>query len=493
MKIFKKKTLQGLFAIVLTASLVLSMIIIVPKQAAADGGDRDYISIVSCSDYQKWYDNGQYNRDDWDYLQPQLQAICDAAWDGGLDPDYWFFGGDFSCLHNTDTSEEGMKQVKEIMYASFPTLNDERAVIIQGNHDEADVEGLNPTGPYEFDDFIAYVIDEDDYPTTQGNAAALTTVEKTSDDLYNYLVELADNEEHRPIFIMSHGGLHYDIDRQDGNNQYAYVLYEAIRDIADELDIIFMFGHNHTNGDEMVGGSITFFPPGSTIDVCHEDSISNKKGTESEINFTYMNYGYIGYIGDIYNSAGSSPFERSELTNLLTLSDIKIYKDKITVERYSKNGHEEAFDREIERLHRAPDPTPEPTQEPTKAPDNNQGGNGNQPAVNPPAATNVPAAVNPAPVDNKKDEVKLGKVLGLKVKKSGNKAIVTWKKVSGAKKYEVLCSNAKNFKKIFKKASVSKNKATIKKLKKGKKYFFKVHAVSGSNTGAYSGVKKIKL
>ena len=492
--VLKKRSFRKVTSFVMAFALVVSAFVIVPKATKAEIGDngRDYVSILSCSDYQKWYPNGQYNQDDWEFLKPQLQEICDAAWDAEVDPEYWLFGGDFSCLHNTSTSEEGMKQVKDIIYGTWPALNEDNSVIIQGNHDEADVRGMNKTGPVEFDDFIVYVINEDDYPTTQGSASVLPLIEKTSDDLYNYLCGLADNEEHRPVFILSHGGLHYDIDRQDGNNQYAYILYEAIRDIADELDIIFMFAHNHTNGDEMVGGSITFFPPGSEIGICHEDSISNKSGTLSEINFTYMNYGYIGYIGDINNNADKSPFAKEDLTNLLTVSEIKIYKDKITVERFSKNGHEEKFDSEVERIHRAPDPTPTP--EPTPVPEQpkqDQGQTVQPPVNNVQTPVQNPDAGNASNANDSK-ESKVAKVSGLKVKKSGKAAVVSWKKASGASKYEVLCATAKNFKKGVKKVTSSKTKATVKKLKKGTTYFFKVRGISGSVKGAYSAVKKIK-
>ena len=84
-------------------------------------------------------------------------------------------------------------------------------------------------------------------------------------------------------------------------------------------------------------------------------------------------------------------------------------------------------------------------------------------------------------------------VNGLKVKKSGTKAVVSWKKAANASKYEVLCSLKKNFKKNVKKLTVKTTKATIKKLKKGKTYYFKVRGISGSIKGSYSAIKKVKI
>ena len=113
-----------------------------------------------------------------------------------------------------------------------------------------------------------------------------------------------------------------------------------------------------------------------------------------------------------------------------------------------------------------------------------------------PPVNNVQTPVqNPAAgnSDQTAKEEKVAKVSGLKVKKSGKAAVVSWKKASGAAKYEVLCSTAKNFKKGVKKVTSGKTKATVKKLKKGTTYFFKVRGVSGSVKGAYSAVKKIKL
>lgn len=77
---------------------------------------------------------------------------------------------------------------------------------------------------------------------------------------------------------------------------------------------------------------------------------------------------------------------------------------------------------------------------------------------------------------------------------------VTFKKDSKATGYEIQCSLTKNFKKIAGKADVKKTSATLKKLKKGKKYYVRIRAyktatVNGKKTkltGAWSKVKPSK-
>ena len=98
-----------------------------------------------------------------------------------------------------------------------------------------------------------------------------------------------------------------------------------------------------------------------------------------------------------------------------------------------------------------------------------------------------------APTLSAAPTVKVAKVKSISVKKKGaGKALVSWKKASGAVKYELLYSTSKNFKKGVKKITLKKTSVTIKKLKKGKVYYFKVRGINGQVSGKYSAVKKIK-
>ena len=111
---------------------------------------------------------------------------------------------------------------------------------------------------------------------------------------------------------------------------------------------------------------------------------------------------------------------------------------------------------------------------------NNNNNNGGSTAV----TTTAPTTRDPKLVAKDKDTAQKAmnkaKIKNLKVKAKAKKKItVKWKKVSGAKGYQVQVSAKKNFKKkIVNKKSVTKKKITIKskKFKKGKTYFVRVRA-----------------
>ncbi len=81
--------------------------------------------------------------------------------------------------------------------------------------------------------------------------------------------------------------------------------------------------------------------------------------------------------------------------------------------------------------------------------------------------------------------------------KKGRKAVVTWKKVDGAKSYQIQYALDKKFKKKSKKVSAKKTTVTIKNLQKKKTYFIRVRAcktVKGSKVyGKWSGSRKVKI
>ena len=75
---------------------------------------------------------------------------------------------------------------------------------------------------------------------------------------------------------------------------------------------------------------------------------------------------------------------------------------------------------------------------------------------------------------------------------------ISWKKVSGAKGYQVQWSNKSNFKSSVKSKNLKGNKLTVSKLTKKKTYYVRVRAYKTDSTdakvyGAWSKKAKLKI
>ena len=84
------------------------------------------------------------------------------------------------------------------------------------------------------------------------------------------------------------------------------------------------------------------------------------------------------------------------------------------------------------------------------------------------------------------------------IKRAGKALKISWKKVKGAKKYNVECSDSSSFEKSsIVKVNGKKKGAKVKKLAKGRKYFVRVRIEKkiGGLTyfGCWSKVKSVKV
>ena len=116
-----------------------------------------------------------------------------------------------------------------------------------------------------------------------------------------------------------------------------------MKDAAGSLDIVYLYGHNHSKGwDCYMGGSSVFKAPGDTILIpkFNEYKIDTDTYSEETLNFTYLNAGYTGYYMNCapsqYDEGDPEKYAAADMT--LTGTVMEIYPDKIVVTRYDANG-----------------------------------------------------------------------------------------------------------------------------------------------------------
>ena len=236
------------------------------------------------------------------YVSPNLFVIC----------------GDYRVEldNNYKLSEEGILELSELINYSFDGVP---IITIQGNHDLSNTLGIPKKEYFETDKYIIYIINEDSFPNNQDENSKVI-VENTSKKLNAFLKNRKNN---KPIFIVTHLPLHYTNRNNGEDNKYAYILFDVINRYSKKLDIVYLFGHNHSGTyDDYIGGSINYIPIGQDLYV---GGINKKE----QINFTYMNAGYLGFSNNTVNDSS---------TNLLSISSIKIKEDKLEIQKYTKDG-----------------------------------------------------------------------------------------------------------------------------------------------------------
>ena len=296
-----RKILAVLLSVAMLAGLCLSLNVTAAQNETI---------IIAGSDYQ--------TNDGTVYID-QILAAMKAD---GIVPDKLLFGGDYSLEHSHETSTKGVTQLKNY----FSSILDEQAMTFaQGNHDPDTTGGLTGWGNLDpaYGDYGLYVVEDPTLAQEWGSYDAASVAA-----LQLYLDNKVAIGYSKPIFIMNHFPLHWGYRTQkDGVGTNAYRFFNVINDAAGKgLNIIYLFGHNHSNGyDDSMGGSSIFLKKGDTIQVCQG---SKKEYKDETLNFTYMNSGYTGYY--------TSPMENAEDT--LTMSVFRIRGNEVIISRYSKDG-----------------------------------------------------------------------------------------------------------------------------------------------------------
>ncbi len=229
------------------------------------------------------------------------------------------FGGDYSYSMSTSNNLTNLDGYLDDYCATAANR-----IYIQGNHDTnlspssssnllATEGGHDPEGGA----YGVYAINHEDFPWSGSSS---TLVQGTANLLKAYLDGKAAANYTKPIFVMSHLPLHY---TNRGDNDYANLLFDVLNSY-DKLNIIFLFGHNHSTAyDSYLGQGSIYLKKGDAIKVAKDGATSYNDET---LNFTYMNYGYTGYIGSTNADA------------TLTMTAFEISDSEVAVKRYSTSG-----------------------------------------------------------------------------------------------------------------------------------------------------------
>lgn len=266
-------------------------------------------TVITASDFQE---SGTFFR-----FGGILSAIAEA---GCPTPDCALFGGDYSIETGVDPDNH-IRLIREELSDAYPGFMQENAIFIQGNHDKASAE-LTTTGAHDMGSFVVYAINEDDFPSGQ----SAQDVQDALRDLGTYLSGMVEAGDLRPVLVATHVPLHHNGRHDNGCAKY---LVDMLNHYGRDLDIIFLFGHNHSGTyDDDIGGSVNLIGRGETMRVQlpgQEYTQLSSNFVEVTLNFTYLNYGYVGY-------------SNNTTVNALTVGVIQICPNSIEITRFTTEG-----------------------------------------------------------------------------------------------------------------------------------------------------------
>ena len=315
--------MKRIATMMLTILLLIGMLMGMPVTAAqqSEAAEEETI-LIAFSDFQD--KNGIASG------KATLQNLVKTLVNHGLTrADGLLVAGDYNAS-GSYTSEStipiNVQSMQAITEVFAPYVGD-NIVFAQGNHDLAATPGLAPNGNNDpaSGDYGLYLIPEDQYGEW-GNTPIET--KQAAADLKAYLdAKVAANWE-KPIFVVNHIPLHWgNRTLKDGSGSQGYQLFNVLNEAgAQGLNIIYLFGHNHSSGyDDFLGSSAIYLKKGDQMEVAQGTKYEVKTET---LHFTYMNAGYVGY-----NSSNNAAADRD-----LTLSVFLIRGNEVIITRYDVNG-----------------------------------------------------------------------------------------------------------------------------------------------------------
>lgn len=306
----KHTTGKKLLALLLALIMILSLL---PTSVLATGSEPTVV--IAGSDFQNPNGNDAGARTVTNILTQMKKA-------GHTKADGFLCCGDYD--YEYVETEAGITALKNAVTGTYNTLADDRMVFVQGNHDAAGSTGLAASGDHDAAEYGVFVINEDDYMWHNSDKSR---IQQTANNLKSYLDAKVTAKYAKPIFVVSHLPLHYSMrTRNDGDGMYANYIFDVLNEAgAAGLNIIFLYGHDHSHGwDDYLGGSCVYLAKGKNINIAQESKTNFHTET---LNFTYMNAGFTGYYE---NNNGAD--------DTLTMTVFSITDDAVTVERYDANG-----------------------------------------------------------------------------------------------------------------------------------------------------------
>lgn len=305
--------------LILIAFVIGSTGVIAPDLYVNADTAPEKVTVIAGSDFQNPAGNaaGQEN----------VRKILDSVtYEGYEDINGLLFCGDYDydLTYGETQTAEGVNAVRNTVEEVFGGDLDE--VFIQGNHDSGiGTAGMSPGGNNDSDNYGVFVINEDDYMWYNSDE---NRIKAAAANLRAYLNGKRRAKYTKPIFVLSHLPLHYSMRTYyDGDGKYAHYIFDELNEAgAAGLNIIYLFGHDHSNGwDDYLGGSAIYLAKGRNILISDG---TNDNYYEETLDFTYMNAGYTGYY-DVHNQGACAS---------LTMSVFDITADKIVVARFDESG-----------------------------------------------------------------------------------------------------------------------------------------------------------
>ena len=297
--------------------------------------------VVACSDYQypNWdtYEVGGIGNAGGAIVAGNTAQKLLEAGVSGVDALLCAGDYDFDLNRNADDTAAGIISLRNALNTSGLTDSHTHWVLVQGNHDPRNTGGgTSATGNNDpaSGAYGVYVLNERDYPWYGGTEAG---VKAAASDLQTYLDDKLDKKFSAPIFVISHLPLHYSMRTWvEGDARYAKYIFDVLNNYsAHGLNIIYLFGHDHSQGwDDYLGGSKVFLAPGDRINIADGTETGY---TSQELKFVYMNAGFMGYYKN-HNTQTSALDEPFYDIKDLTMSCFVISDNSVRITRYCCTG-----------------------------------------------------------------------------------------------------------------------------------------------------------